>query len=104
MPLPLAGGGRGWAALQSKLYRLKYPVHVLKYFIVPEANYAITFSFKISGADQVFLALAVLAAIHFDDQLTFAAQKIADVGSDRHLAREFDTIQLAPVQKSPASG
>jgi hypothetical protein len=43
----------------------------------------------------------MLAAINFNHKPTLPAQEIADKRADRHLAREFETFELAPVQAIP---
>ena len=71
--------------LQLFGYGLKNSVHISQNIIVPEAKHPIASCLQ-KGRSRVSLAACVLAAIHFDNQLVIATQKIADVWPNRHLA------------------
>jgi hypothetical protein len=80
---------------------MKNTVHIAEHFAVPEADYAIPLRFEKRGPSCIAIALGVLSSINLYDQLALATEEIADEGADRHLAREFEAIQLSTAQMPP---
>src|SRR5689334_19907280 len=75
---------------------------VLGKVVVPEAKDAIANCAQPFGAGVVVGDLIrVLATIDFYDQFCFLADKIDNVGSDRHLAAELGSVQSAITQQEP---
>ncbi len=68
----------------------KHTVNILKYLVVPEAQYMITLLFQNPGPNCVrFLLRRMLPAIQLYDQSFIRTAEINDVITDRMLASEF---------------
>ena len=69
-PLPLVGRGRGGGREDETLNHLKHTVDVLHHVVIPETQYAITFSFKEPRSLCVELSsFRVLTAIELNHEL-----------------------------------
>jgi hypothetical protein len=62
---------------------------------VPEAQDTIALRSQPSIANAIVLAISVLAAIAFDDQVRFPAVEIGDVAADRFLRDELKPNQTS---------
>lgn len=96
-PSPLRGEGGGEGQRPSNLfcnpfqrhppYLLQHRVRIAEHVVVPESQHPIPLAFQPGGAACVFgLPFGMLAAVGFDDEAGFVAQKIGDEGADGVLA------------------
>jgi len=75
-------------------YFFEYRIRLRQYFVVPESQHLETFVFQTSSTIRiVFLALLMLTAIGFDDELRFNADKVNDETCYWPLATEFPAVQ-----------
>ena len=77
---------------------------ISEHIIVPESKYAISFGREVAIANRIFGGLVVLSAIHFDHDLLFSADEVADVAADRHLPRKLVAVDLTIADTIPENG
>ena len=107
-PSPLLGRGRDplrssgrVRGVKSGSDRLEHARRILKHVIVPETQDSEAIPAKIGIAPPVGSTVAMLTAVGFDDQQTFEAGKIDDVGIDDVLATELGGGHSTVAQHSP---
>ena len=84
---------RGWSrVLQVCEDRFENGCRSREYVTVPETQRAIALLGKPSVADDVSLALSVLAPVELDNQVAFGTDEVGDVSADRHLASELERL------------
>lgn len=87
--------------MQSAGNRLKDSLDVLHYVVVPKPWQSIVMLIEPTITDGIVLAFRMLAAIDFNDEAAFAADKINDVGTDWLLANKFASAEQAGSQTTP---
>ena len=68
-------------------------LNISQYIIVPEAQDREAFLFKISCPDLVFIILAMLTAVYFNNKHRLSANEISEIGADRKLPPEFIAME-----------
>ena len=68
--------------------------------IVPESDHAVAATFQVGGPRRVSLG-RMLSSVDFDDEATLMADEVGDIGANRHLSAEFQTIELASADRAP---
>ena len=86
---------RGTFSLQSNCNEFEHPVCIADHVVVPKPKDTIVVVFKPSIAHTILLTVCVLPAIDFDDQPTFATDKVDDIRTDRLLAYKLAAIDRA---------
>jgi len=80
---------------------VQHTLQIVAHLVVPIADDAISLVFKEGGAAAIPLVLAMLPAIDLNDQIELATQEVANERTNRHLAREFPTVELPLVELAP---
>jgi hypothetical protein len=103
LPRPrLRGEGRGEGLFfEFGQERLQYPIQILNYVIVPDADHPITKGGQLAVALPVFVTIRVLAAVEFNNQALLATHEIDVVPTDRLLADEFEASELPSANACP---
>ena len=81
--------------------RQAYAVDIRQHFVVPDMDRRKTLPLEMQISDFVAPRPGVLAAIHLDDQPCLEADEVEDVAVERHLAPEFQALQLPAAQRLP---
>jgi hypothetical protein len=79
----------------------KNAFEISSHVIIPKAENAIPMLAEPLISDSIALAPRVLAAVNFNDEPMFAANKVCDVRPYRLLANEFEPIQAARAKSPP---
>jgi len=67
--------------------RLQHASHIAGYLAVPKADYAVAERLKLGSSIRIISGLIMmLAAIELNDKMMAAADKIADIWTDRNLS------------------
>ena len=74
---------------------------VAQYVRIPESQHLISLSRERGIACAVIWIICVLTAVNFDDELPVTTNKIDDVGADRLLSDEFESIQASITEGEP---
>src|SRR5262249_395644 len=78
--------------LQCRCDRLQHSVHVEQNLIVPEPQHAVAMVRKPPVTDSIAFILAVLSAVHLDDETALAADEIDEIWPDRFLTHELASV------------
>jgi hypothetical protein len=109
-PSPLAGEGgarsapgEGSVLIVCKMLEdiLKHRRRSLQHVIVPTAQSVKSFADQPRVSRLIALRGIMLAAVHFDHNLSVEADKIQDKSFERHLATKFESDKPAMPQKPP---
>jgi hypothetical protein len=80
---------------------LKHRLRFLKNVIVPIAQHLKSFPRQARISHMIALRGKMLAAVHFDHDPAFEADKVQDEPLERHLSTEFETDKAAVPQEPP---
>ena len=81
--------------------RFQNPRHMEQNVVIPESQQAIIMLDEPFIADHVVRAFRMLASVHLDNEVTFPANEVDDIATNRLLADEFVTAQAARPQSMP---
>jgi hypothetical protein len=84
--------------------RFKHARHIAEHLVVPKPQHPIVVIGKPFVANNVARVIRVLSSIDFNDEASFAANKIDRIRTDRLLPNEFVSIQIARPQPIPKRG
>ena len=85
---------------QSQPYRFDDSVKILEHLMVPEPNYAQTFTFKMCCPASISV-LTMLPTVQLNDKLRLNTEKIHNERPNRSLPPEFPAEQLPVAQGRP---
>lgn len=86
---------------QSGSYDFSDLIHALQYLLIPEAQNSPTLFFESFSAPTVELNFSMLAAVSLNDQASFDASKIGNVGWNGMLPPKMPAVQLMIAQTAP---
>jgi hypothetical protein len=79
-------------------------LRICQHLVVPKPQHPVPLPFKKPAAlDFVRRGGVVLAAIDFDDQPSFVADKVGDIATDRHLPAKAKSLDLPRAKHPPNS-
>src|SRR5215203_4775744 len=80
---------------------IEHRIQILHDVAIPEPEDAVAACYQKGVAHLVVLAFGVLASVELDDQLALAADEVREIWTDRLLAHELVSGELAIVQAIP---
>jgi hypothetical protein len=81
--------------------RQQHTFAICQNVIVPKWQNSITLVREMSVAPIISLALQMLSAVNFDDEISVAAHEVDNKGADCFLTDEFESSQTAVAQREP---